>query len=202
MSPPIFASKVRRRLLHIAGRLIQGPRIFVYRLLSSARLQGKPALHQPMHAVGLGEIEFSGRVNIGVFPSPFFFSTYAYIEARSITSRISIGEGTWINNGFCAIAEHSSITIGQRVLIGTNVEIFDSDFHGIRVGDRNKSRAEWAKPIVIEDDVFFGSNVRVLKGVTIGRGSVIANSSVVVKDIPPGVIAGGNPARVLNEIKA
>ena len=155
-----------------------------------------------MQGVGLGVIEFSGHVNIGVFPSPFFFSTYAYIEARNSSARISIGEGTWINNGFSAIAEHTSITIGRRVLIGTNVEIYDSDFHGIRVDDRNTSRAELAKPVIVEDDVFLGSNVRVLKGVTIGRGSVIANSSVVVKDVPPGVIAGGNPARVLTEIKA
>lgn len=146
-------------------------------------------------------IKFSGQVNIGVFPSPLFFSTYAYIEARNRSAQIHIGEGTWINNGFSAIAEHTSITIGQRVLIGTHVEIFDTDFHGIRIDDRNTSRAEWAKPVSIEDDVFLGSNVRVLKGVTIGRGSVIANSSLVVNDIPPGVIAGGNPARVLKVIE-
>jgi len=146
-------------------------------------------------------IEFSGDVSIGVFPSPLFFSTYAYIEARNSTAKISIADGTWINNGFSAIAVHTSITIGRRVLIGTNVEMFDSDFHGIRVDDRNVSRAEWAKPVVVEDDVFLGSNVRVLKGVTIGRGAVVANGSVVVKDIPPGVIAGGNPARVLKAIE-
>jgi acetyltransferase-like isoleucine patch superfamily enzyme len=201
MSPHIFASKVRRRLLHIACRLVQWPRILFCKALTSARIQGKPTLNQPMQGVGLGVIEFSGNVNIGVFPSPLFFSTYAYIEARNSSARISIGEGTWINNGFSAIAEHTSITIGRRVLIGTNVEIIDSDFHGIRVDDRNKSRAEWAKPVIVEDDVFLGSNVKVLKGVTIGRGTVIANSSVVVKDIPPGVIAGGNPARVLTKIK-
>ena len=201
MSPNLFAEKVRRRLVREGCRLIQWPRKLLYRLLSSARIQGKPTLCQPLQAVGLGQIKFSGQVNIGVFPSPLFFSTYAYIEARNSTAKVSIGEGTWINNGFSAIAEHTSITIGQRVLIGTHVEIFDSDFHGIRVDDRNTSRAEWAKPVLIEDDVFLGSNVRVLKGVTIGRGSVIANSSVVVKDIPPGVIAGGNPARVLKEIE-
>ena len=200
MSPRTFANKVRRRLVHLAGRLMQRPRILVYRMLSGAQVIGKPTLHQPMQSVGLGTIEFLEKVNIGVFPSPSFFSTYAYIGARTSQARISIGEGTWINNGFSAIAEHTSITIGKRVLIGTHVEIYDSDFHGIQVSDRNKSRAEWAKPVVIEDDVFLGSNVRVLKGVTIGRGSVIANSSVVVKDIPSGVIAGGNPARVIKVI--
>lgn len=172
----------------------------MYRLLSGNPIQGRPTLHQPLQAVGLGVIEFSEGVKIGVTPSPFFFSAYAYIEARNRTAKVSIGEGTWINNGFSAIAEHTSITVGKRVLVGTHVEVYDSDFHGVHVDDRNKSRAEWAKPVVIEDDVFLGSNVRVLKGVTIGRGSVIANGAVVVKNIPPGVIAGGNPARVIKVI--
>ena len=172
----------------------------MYRCFSGAQMQGKPILHQPLQVVGLGIIKFIGKVNIGVYPSPFFLSTSTYLEVRNNTAEIKIGNGTWINNGFSAIAEHTSITIGQRVLIGTLVEIYDSDFHGIRVNDRNKSMAEWAKPVVIEDDVFLGSNVRVLKGVTIGRGSIISNSSLVVSDVPAGVIAGGNPARVLRKI--
>ena len=200
MSPTLFADKVRRRLVHEGFRLIQWPRIVIYRLLSGGRIQGKPSLFQPLQTAGLGEIVFSGQISIGVFPSPLFFSTYAYLEARNCTAQILIGDGTWINNGFSTIAEHTSITIGRRVFVGTSVEIFDSDFHGIQVDDRRKSRAAWAKPVVIEDDVFLGSNVRVLKGVTIGRGSVIANSSVVVRDIPPGVVAGGNPARVIRAI--
>lgn len=200
MLPPSYANKVRRRIVHIACRLIQLPRILTYKLLSGAQVQGRPTLYQPLQAVGLGLIEFSGIVSIGVSPSPLFFSTYAYIEARNSTAKISIGDGTWINNGFSAIAEHTSITIGKRVLIGTNVEISDSDFHGIRVDDRKTSRFEWARPVLIEDDVFLGSNVRVLKGVTIGRGSVIANSSLVVNDIPPRSVAGGNPARVIKAI--
>jgi acetyltransferase-like isoleucine patch superfamily enzyme len=201
MSPHSFASKVRRRLARFACWLVQSQRIFLFGLLSNAQAQGRPTLHQPLQTVGMGVIEFSGVVNIGVFPSPLFFSTYAYIEARNSSSKISIGDGTWINNGFSAIAEYTSITIGNRVLIGTNVEMYDSDFHGVRVVDR-ASRAEWAKPIVIEDNVFLGSNVRVLKGVTVGHGSVVASGSVVVKNIPPNVIAGGNPARVLKAIEA
>ena len=200
MSPHLFAEKVHKRLVHLGCKLIQSPRIFVYRSLSGGRVQGSPTLYQPLQTAGFGVVEFSGQVKVGAFPSPFFFSTYTYIEARNVSSKISIGDGTWINNNFCAIAEHSSITIGKRVLIGTGVEIFDSDFHGLNIRDRGRSLADWAKPVAIEDDVFLGSNVRVLKGVTIGRGSVIANSSVVVMDIPPGVIAGGNPARLIRAI--
>jgi acetyltransferase-like isoleucine patch superfamily enzyme len=181
-------------------KLIQIARIILYKTLSNATVRGRPILIQPMQSVGFGTIEFLGKVMIGCFPSPFFFNTYAYLEARTSAAKIVIGDGTFINNGFCVIVEHTSVTIGRRVLIGTNVEIIDSDFHGIRVIDRYRSHAMWAKPVVIEDDVFIGSNVRILKGVTIGSGAVIGNSSVVVSNVPSGAVAGGNPARVIKVI--
>jgi maltose O-acetyltransferase len=148
----------------------------------------------------MGTIKFEANVKVGVYPSPLFFSTYAYIEARFPTATVSIGYGTWINNNFCAIAEHSQITIGQNCVIGTSVEILDSDFHGIRIGERNVSRPQLAKPVSIGDNVFIGSNVKIMKGVSIGSRSVVANGSVVIKDVPSDVIAGGNPASVLKMI--
>ncbi|RYE53255.1 MAG: prephenate dehydrogenase/arogenate dehydrogenase family protein, partial [Rhizobiaceae bacterium] len=54
--------------------------------------------------------------------------------------------------------------------LGANVEILDSDFHGLAVEDRGKSLPEWCRPVVIGDDVLIGSNVRIMKGVTIGNG--------------------------------
>jgi len=151
--------------------------------------------------LGAGTVEFERNVRLGYFPSPFFLSGYIHIESRNKTARIAIGEGTHINNNFVAIAEHSIIKIGKRCAIGTNVEILDSDFHGIKVCDRNTSNPENAKPVVIGDDVFIGSNVKIMKGVAIGNGSVIANGSTVIGTIPPGVVAGGNPARVLKVIQ-
>ncbi len=182
-------------------KIIQNLRISLYRILSNAAMIGeRPNLKQPLHAVGHGVIEFEKGVNIGFFPSPYFFSSYAYLDVRSHTSKISIGKNSAINNGFVAIAEHSSIKIGANVLIGTHVEIYDSDFHGINVSDRNISKSEWARPVEIEDNVFIGSNVRICKGVTIGVGSVIANGSIVTHAIPAGVIAAGNPAVVIRAI--
>lgn len=181
-------------------RLLQEPRILGYKLVSNCKQVGRPRLHQPLQAQGLGKLTFERDVQIGVFPSPYFFSSYAYIEARNPQARVTFGEGCRINNNFCAIAEHTSIAIGRRVLIGTGVEIFDSDFHGLRIVDRARTNPIWAQPVVIEDDVFLGSNVRVLKGVTVGRGSVIANGALVVTDVPPGVISGGVPSRVIKVI--
>ena len=196
----MFRQKFQRRFAHFLARAMQIPRVTLYSLLSNNRFQGMPCHLQPIQAVGMGTIKFEADVKVGAFPSPLFFSTYSYIEARQPTASVLIGGGTCINNNFCAIAEHTSITIGQNCLIGSNVEILDSDFHGIRSSERRESRAEWAKPVFIGDNVFIGSSVKIMKGVSIGNGSVVANGSVVVKDIPSDVIAGGNPARVLKVI--
>jgi len=197
----MFRKRLRRRLVGLLARVMQTPRVIIYSLLSNNQFQGRPLCYQPIQAIGTGTVKFEADVKIGFSPSPLFFSTYAYIEARQSTAAVTIGRGTWINNNFSAIAEHTSITIGQNCLIGTCVEILDSDFHGIKVGERLFSRPEWAKPVFIGDNVFIGSNVKIMKGVTIGNGSVIANGSIVTKDVPPGVIVGGNPARVLKVIE-
>jgi maltose O-acetyltransferase len=192
--------KVRRRLFARFVRLVQAPRILKYRILSDCRVAGKPLLLQPAQFAGRGEVIFAGKVTLGYFPSPFFFSGYSYLEARNRGATIRIGDGTHINNNFVAISEHRSITIGEKVLIGTFVEMYDSNFHGLEPERRNISSPEEASDVVVEDNVFIGSNVKILKGVTIGRGSVIAQGSIVTKSVPPGVVAGGNPARVLKQL--
>jgi maltose O-acetyltransferase len=143
-----------------------------------------------------------GEVKIGVFPFPFFLSSCAYLEARTATASITIGEGTWINNNLSVIAEHSQISIGSNCLIGLSVEVIDSDFHGLKVTERGLSDPERrARPVSIGNDVFIGSHVKIMKGVTVGDGAVIASGSLVTKDVPPRVVAAGNPARVIREIE-
>ena len=192
--------KISRRLRHLLLHCAQLPRLLFYRCISTNQVKGNPRRYQPLQCAGSGEIRIDDGVSIGVFPSPLFFSTYAYLEARNSSASIMIGPGTWLNNNFCAIAEHTSISIGKNCLIGANVQILDSDFHGLAVEDRGKSLPQWARPVMIQNDVFIGSNVAILKGVTIGQGSIIAYGSVVSHDIPTGVIAGGNPARVIKTI--
>lgn len=192
--------KIRRKLALIAILIIQKIRVVWYLLLSTNRFFGRPILNQPLQVAGAGIISFDPNVRIGVFPSPRFLDGYSYIEARNPSARVTLGAGTWINNGFCCIAEHSSICIGRNCLIGPNVEILDSDFHGLAIAERSVSRPEWAAPVVLEDNVFVGSNVRILKGVRIGAGAVIGNSSVVISDIPPAVVAAGVPAKIIRPI--
>ncbi len=101
----------------------------------------------------------------------------------------------------------TSITIGSRVLLGSGVLITDSDHHLVDPG-RVEDRRAGGLPsphrddaVVVEDDVFIGARAMVLKGVRIGKGSVIGAGSVVSTDIPPGVVAAGNPCRVVRSLR-
>ena len=174
-------------------------RRWLYRHLSTNKSTGGIKSVQPVQLVGEGKILVEKSVTIGYFPSPHFFSSYCYLEARSKDAKISIGEGTHINNGFVAIAEQSSISIGCNCLIGTRVEIYDSDFHALNFIDRVNNLGHRAESVSIGNNVFIGSNVRILKGVSIGDNAVIGNGSIVTKNVPKNVIASGVPAKVLKD---
>ena len=86
------------------------------------------------------------------------------------------------------------ITIGDYCLIAAGCRFVDHD-HGILLGRPMRSQNGPESPIVVEDDVWIGANVIVLKGVTIGRGAVVAAGAVVNNSVPPYEIWGGVPAR-------
>lgn len=112
---------------------------------------------------------------------------------------IEIGANFGMTGGTLCAAEQ--ITIGNNVNIGANSTLIDTDFHPLNSElRRTDPQSASAAPILVEDDVFIGMNCLVLKGVTIGKGSVIGAGSVVTKSVPPGVIAAGNPARVIKDL--
>ena len=100
------------------------------------------------------------------------------------------------NCGFSGISVwcFDKIIIGNNVKVGANVVIMDGDAH------QDDPRSGNNAPVVIEDNVWIGANVMVLKGVTIGRNSLIGAGSVVVKNIPANTVAAGNPCRPLKEL--
>jgi len=201
MSINNFFLKVRRKLKNIIRFLIfQYPRIIKYKLLSDCKdVIGNPKYNQPTQLLGVGTIVFGKNVNLGVEASPQFYSSYGYIDARKLHSKISIGDNVSINNNFMIASEGEGIEIGARTLIGLNVEISDSNFHDLNPNKRMGGIPQTSKVVILEN-VFIGSNVKILKGVTIGKNSVIANSSVVIKSIPENVIAGGYPCKVIKKI--
>lgn len=110
---------------------------------------------------------------------------------------ITIGNRVYINFG-CIILDCAEVTIGDDVLIGPNLGIYAVN-HGFDPEERIAG-ACYGKPVKIEDKVWIGGNVTILAGVTVGEGSIIGAGSVVTKDIPPRVIAAGNPCRVIRPI--
>jgi len=116
-------------------------------------------------------------------------------------SEIIIGDDTGISG--TTICAAKSVKIGRNCLIGANVTIPDYDFHSvIPEGRRYNTNIEeiGCASVVVEDNVWLGMNVIILKGVVVGQNSVVAAGSVVTKSIPSNCIAGGNPAKVLKMI--
>jgi acetyltransferase-like isoleucine patch superfamily enzyme len=97
----------------------------------------------------------------------------------------------------CSITTINRIVIGNRVLIGSGALILDNDAHALLPTDRQNKKYPENAPVIIGDDVFIGSRAIVLKGVNVGNGAVIGAGAVVVKDVPPNSIVGGNPAAVI-----
>lgn len=173
-------------------------RIFKFKILSDCRrVKGKPMLYHPLLLKGKGSIQFGQQVQIGVVASPNYYSHYAYIEARNENSVIQIGDNVAINNGFSAVA-FSTIEIKNNVLIGNNCTIMDNDAHHLDSDKRHM--VSDSKGVLIEENVFIGSNVTILKGVRIGENSVIGSGSIVTNSIPKNVVAAGNPARVIKNL--
>ena len=110
---------------------------------------------------------------------------------------ITVGDAVFINYD-CIFLDVAPITIGDRVLIAPRVCLYTAG-HPIDAEVRG-SGLEFGLPITIEDDAWLGGSVAVCPGVTISAKSIIAAGSVVTKDIPPNVIAAGNPCRVLRPI--
>ena len=131
----------------------------------------------------------------------------------------TFGHGGQITMGsYCYVGDNSKLwsavrlSIGDRVLIGHNSSIFDCDTHPLNARERHRQYLEiittghpldinlHEEPVSIEDDVWIGCNVVVLKGVTIGRAAVIGAGSIVTHDVPPYVLVAGNPARVVRDL--
>lgn len=111
--------------------------------------------------------------------------------------RTAVGERFYANHNL-VVLDAGTVTFGDDVFIGPNC-CFTTSGHPLDAQRRNQG-LEYAYPIRVGSNVWFGANVTVLPGVTIGDDCVIGAGSVVTKDIPSGVVAVGNPCRVLRPI--
>lgn len=110
---------------------------------------------------------------------------------------VKVGKNFYSNHNL-VILDCAEVHFGDNVFIGPNCGFYTA-IHPIDAEQR-KMEIEWAKPIKVGNDVWFGGSVTVLPGVTIGDNVVIGAGSVVVKDIPSGVVAVGNPCKPIRKI--
>lgn len=170
------------------------------------------------HAARIGQgvlVHKNASFSTGSSPEALTVGDYCrlYGQIRLLgAGRLSIGHHSFLGPAsriWCS----EKIEIGCHVLISHDVDIHDSNSHSLHWQDR---RAELianfehgdhsvppgvaTSPIYIQDDVWIGFKSSILKGVTIGRGAVVAAGSVVTNDVSPFTMVAGNPARLIKEL--
>jgi acetyltransferase-like isoleucine patch superfamily enzyme len=108
----------------------------------------------------------------------------------------TMGDGSYLGDRAHVLC-NKQVTIGRNCAISWEVLIMD--YPGYKTGYDNEEPILRSAPIIIEDDVWIGCRSIVIKGVRIGEGAIVSAGSMVVKDVPPHTLVGGNPARILRE---
>ena len=129
-----------------------------------------------------------GKTKENVLIESNFFCDYGY--------NISVGENFYANHNL-VILDGAKVEFGDNVFIGPNCGFYTAG-HPIDIKSRNEG-IEYAKPIKVGNNVWFGGNVSVMPGLTIGDNVTIGAGSVVTKDIPSNCVAYGNPCKVKRE---
>lgn len=176
---------------------------------TNAILGGRANIHHTACCVNSGE---NGQITIG---------EHCEIKGRIECygeGKITIGKHFYMG-GYTYIISTDSIIIGDGVIVSNHVRIMDNNSHPTdpqkrwqmsiegSVTDEGKASPLWSNtlaahaPVTIGDNVWIGEFAAVLKGVTVGSGSIIASHSVVTKDVPPYSVVAGNPARVVKALK-
>ncbi len=149
-------------------------------------LYGAPAL---LHLAPRSEFLTSHNATIGAGTN-----IWLYPEAK-----LKIGKRSYINMD-SKIFVRQEVEIGNECAIGFDVKIFDDDFHPIvELARAHEYFPSKPAKITIEDHVWIGAGCTILKGVTIGTGSIIAAGTVITKNVPPNSLIGGAKAKVLKE---
>lgn len=132
------------------------------------------------------------------------------IDFDSPGGAIIIGDRCYV--GASHFVCHTSIVLGNDVIMSWGVTVVDHDSHSISWLERQRDILDWnigvkhwngvsVRPVVINDKVWIGFGATVLKGVTIGEGAVVGARSVVTRDVAPYTVVAGNPARVVRHLQ-
>lgn len=195
-------SKIRK-YYHLIKYSYRFPRDFIFCLIKFKKWDSSWRFYR----LPVVQIHRKSKVSIGgkfiACSSPYYNSIGVIqkvtIKALMPESELTIGSNVGMSGAVISCA--LKITIGNNILIGSGVLITDSDAHGISPIHRENPNKILKKPVVIENDVFIGARSIILKGVTIGVGSVIGAGSVVARDVEPYSIVAGNPAQKVGDVR-
>lgn len=170
-----------------------GCRLKAIKLGTNCKFYGRPKIHRNPHC----KIEIGNNCSFrSDLTNNIGFNKKSILFARGEKSHIEIGNNSAFNG--VAISSATHVKIGNNVFIGYNSIITDYDAHPLDPESRLKHIGHGlTNPVIIEDNVWIGANAIILKGVKIGKNSVISSNSVVLTNIPSNVIASGNPCKVL-----
>ncbi|KAB2331371.1 sugar O-acetyltransferase [Bacillus mesophilum] len=184
---------------------------FLAYMNSGEEVEGNSEIHQMMHKVSQEALKVTAELNGRYHTPQEIQELFSVLIGKKVDEsfamfppfytdcgkNIHVGKNVFINSG-CCFQDQGKIKIGDGVLIGHNVVLATLN-HDINPKKRSNLHPA---PISIGNDVWVGSNATILPGVTIGDGAIIAAGAVITKDVPPLVIVGGVPAKVLKKIES
>ena len=176
------------------SKVLKDPRLAAGLINAQLRMRG--AARVPLSVRLAGRIRLTGGGQIEFGQCVTLDGSMVPIEVIAQKGAcISIGDNTFINYG-SSISAHKQVKIGRDCLLGHYTFIVDNNEHGVDHRDVLPPSA----PVIIGDDVWIGSCVIILPGVSIGDHAAVGAGSVVTKDIPANCLAVGNPARVVRQL--
>lgn len=142
---------------------------------------------------GPGKVVFGDNIKAWAHAEKNVFITY------TPDSVITVGSNTRLNGA--GVQAYTRVSIGDRCILGSTT-IFDTDFHPLDPSRRHDPEAPVScAPITLGENVWIAGQSSILKGVTIGRNSVVAYAAVVTADVPANVVVAGNPARIVKHLE-
>ena len=166
------------------------------RLRAIAGSRGRYAIGRNLVSNGRLHLSGPGRIRIGDECNAWARAESNVLATFSPDAVITIGDNVRLNGA--GIQAATSVTVGDDCILGS-CTIVDTDHHSVDVG-RRPGAAAASSPVVIEDNVWIAGMATVLKGVRVGRDSVVGFGAIVSTDVPAGVVVAGNPARVVRNL--
>ena len=209
--PMSFIARFFRRLVSIHEYPRYIIKAFIQVIAASVwRLRGMNLGHGiTWHGLPIISKEPGSTISIGNYCTICSLSTQTALGVnhpvilRTLFTGANITIGSNVRMSGTTICAAESVVIGDRCVIGANVIISDTDFHSLDPLLRSSpddARRAIRKPVLIGSDIFIGGGSVILKGVQIGDGAVIGAGSIVTKDVPPRMIAAGNPAKIIGPV--